>query len=309
MKAQKSKAKTGAFSLKTFEAAPKGFNPLTASKTTLLRHGIAPRPDEKKEPELYKAWHKVYSRELTHIIPEFTEIKKKQHRPGISKSKIKEGSSTSTNWSGVVVFPQVNDTFKWIIGNWMVPDPTQPAGQPTGSWYYSSAWVGIDGWGSNDVLQAGTSQDVLVQGTTTHKSVYAWWEWYPNYEMQISNFPVNAGDYMTCLICATSTTQATFYITNITTGTHTSFQVTAPSGTTLNGNCAEWIVEAPTVGGSLAKLVDYGATFFDNSYAYTKNNAMVNAGTGTTINMVDGSNNVLSQGIIEAAQVLKMQYK
>ncbi len=308
MKAKKSAGQMLGASIKTFEAAPKGFNPLTASKTTLMRHGIAPKPDAKKEPELYKAWHQVYSKELTHIVPEFTEIRKKQHRPSTGKAKTIGNTSTSTNWSGAVVFPSAGDTFKWIIGNWIVPDPTQPAGQATGSWYYSSAWIGIDGWGSNDVLQAGTSQDALVQSSTTHKSIYAWWEWYPNYEMQISNFPVNSGDYMTCLICATSTTQASIYITNITTGTHTSFQINAPSGTTLKGNCAEWIVEAPTVGGNLAKLVNYGATFMDSCYAYTQNNAQVNAGTGTTINMVDGSNNVISEGTIEAAQVLKMQY-
>ncbi len=309
MKSKKKSSKVAGFSIKTFDAAPKGFNALTASKTTLLRHGIAPKPDAKKDPELYKAWEAVYSKELHHITPEFTENKDKRHGPHHGKKSTTANTATSTNWSGVVAFNPAADTFKWIAGNWIVPDPTQPAGQPTGSWYYSSAWIGIDGWGSPDVLQAGTSQDVLVQGSTVTKSIYPWWEWYPNYEIKINNFPVTSGDYMACLVCSSSTTTATIYLTNSTTGVHTSFQITAPAGTVLKGNSAEWIVEAPTVGGNLAKLVAYGATFFDNAYAYTQKNAKVEAGSGTTINMVEGSNNVLSQGIIEATEVLKMQYK
>lgn len=309
MKAKKRSTKiSGGFSLKTFDAAPKGFNPLTASKTTLLRHGIVPKPDAKKDPELFKAWHAVYSKELHHIVPEFREVDRKQNGPHRGKKTITDGTATSTNWSGVYAPPPAGDTFKWITGNWIVPDPVQPPGQPTGSWYYSSAWVGIDGWGSNDVLQAGTSQDVLVQGTTVSRRVYAWWEWYPNYEMQISNFPVATGDYMTCLICSTGTTTATIYLTNNTTGTHTSFQITAPAGTTLKGNSAEWILEAPSVGGSITKLAAYGATFFDIAYAYTQKNVQVNAGSGNTINMVDGANKVISQATIVAAQALKVQF-
>jgi hypothetical protein len=33
--------------------------------------------------------------------------------------------------------------------------------------------------------------------------------------------------------------------------------LTAPSGTKLVGNCAEWIVEAPTVGGSQSALAEH----------------------------------------------------
>jgi len=294
--------------IKTFEAAPEGFDPLTASKTTLLRHGIVPKPDEVKEPKLYEAWHKVYSRKLKHIVPEFVENKSKQHRPSKHPKDLKNGTSTSTNWSGVAVFPPAGDVFKWMTGNWIVPDPNQPPSLPTGEWYYSSAWIGIDGWGSNDVLQAGTDSDVLVQNGVTHKQVSAWWEWFPNYSVTINNFPVASGDYMTCLICATSTTTATIYLTNISTGIHTSFQITAPSGTILRGNCAEWIVEAPTVNGGQSALANYGATFFDESYAFTQKGVEVNAGTGTPINMVNSSNSVISQTVIEGTEILKTSF-
>lgn len=305
MKRINKEANTGKLKIKTFEAAPENFNPFTASKTTLMRHGIAPKPDKAKDPELYATWNKVYSKNLKHIVPEFVENKTKRHRPSQHPKNLKNGTSTSTNWSGLAVFASTGDKFKWIIGNWIVPDPNQPTSLPTGQWYYSSAWIGIDGWGSNDVLQAGTDSDVLLQNGVAHKQVSAWWEWFPNYSVTINNFPVSSGDYMTCLICAISANTATIYLTNISTGTHTSFQITAPSGITLKGNCAEWIVEAPTVNGGQSALANYGATFFDECYAFTQNSVKADAGTGTPINMVNGSNQVISQTAIEGAEIFK----
>jgi hypothetical protein len=46
------------------------------------------------------------------------------------------------------------------------------------------------------------------------------------------------------LICANSNnTSASIYLTNDNTDQHTSFNITAPGGTTLHGNCAGWIVD------------------------------------------------------------------
>ena len=57
-------------------------------------------------------------------------------------------------------------------------------------------------------------------------------------------------------------------ITNRTTGDSTSLTFNAPSGTSLVGNSAEWIVEAPTVGGQQSSLADYGEVFFSVCEAY-----------------------------------------
>ena len=308
MKNKKHEIRMGDLQIRTFEAAPEEFDPLTASPAKLAYHGIVPRPDKEKEPELYKRWHKVYSKKLNHIEPEFVKNENKRHFVLKEKKHLKHGVSTSTNWSGAVVFNPAGDPFRWMAGNWIVPDVSQPASLPTGEWYYSSAWIGIDGDGSPDVLQAGTDCDILVVGGSVSKYVSAWWEWYPDFSVGINNFPVNTGDYMTCLICVTSDTTATIYLTDITSGIHTSFEITAPGGTILQGNCAEWIVEAPTVGGSQSALADYGATFFDESYAFTTARVQVNAGTGDTINMVDSAGNVVSETLIEAPQLIKVSF-
>ena len=305
---KKNVTQIGDLQIKTFEAAPDEFDPMTASQAKLAHHGIVPRPDAEKEPELYKKWQKVYSKKLKHIVPQFEKNESKRHFVVQHKKNVTDGTSTSTNWSGAVVNNPAADTFKWMTGNWIVPDVNQPANQPTGEWYYSSAWIGIDGDGSNDVLQAGTDCDILVQNGTVYKQVSAWWEWYPDYSVTISNFPVNTGDYMTCLICVIDNTSASIYLTNITSGIHTSFSITAPSGTLLQGNCAEWIVEAPTVNGGQSALADYGATFFDESYAYTVGRVQVNAGSGDTINMVNSSNAVISEALVETPQLIKVSF-
>ena len=61
-------------------------------------------------------------------------------------------------------------------------------------WDYSTQWVGIDGLGSPDVLQAGTEADSYASGAT-HATFYAAWiEWFPLSESRISNFSVAPGN-------------------------------------------------------------------------------------------------------------------
>jgi hypothetical protein len=73
------------------------------------------------------------------------------------------------------------------------------------------------------------------------------------------------------------------------------------------GNCAEWIVEAPTVGGSQSALADYGEVFFSVCQAALTNNSTVDVGSGDTINMTAGGSTV-STGTIITPTILQCQY-
>ncbi len=79
------------------------------------------------------------------------------------------------------------------------------------------------------------------------------------------------------------------FLTNITTGASTNISLSAPAGSALAGNSAEWIVEAPTVNGSQTQLPDYGEVFFNNCEAYTSTGLTVKGGTGHTINLGFGN--------------------
>ena len=293
-----------------FKAAPAGFDPLKASDRELMVHGFPARPDAKTYPELAVRWGKHVGRKVERITPVFVGHPDKVHGParGISTTpepKLAAGAAknaTSTNWSGSAVFAAAGDSISRVEGVWTVPDPGNP--QSGKSAYYSSAWIGIDGWGSGDVLQAGTESS-LINGS---RSVYAWWEWYPNYEIAISNFPVLPGDELVALICASSTTTAGVYLTNNNTDQHVSFSITAPSGTTLVGNVAEWIVETPNVGGAPTTLPDYGMVFFDECLAGTRNKATLDGFNGTPITLVGGGKN-LSVPTLEKAQLIKLTYQ
>jgi hypothetical protein len=288
-----------ALGVRLFKHPPEGFDPLRADDKELLVYGYPARPDKERHPELHETWKRMVSRPLTIIEPQFALRTDKQH--GVRNTV---ANDTSTNWSGAVSFAAKGDSATYVIGQWTVPDVVAPG---LGS-YYCASWVGIDGDGSGDVLQAGTECDIVSFGFFAAKQTYVWWEWYPNYEVQIANFPVTSGDVMFCAICVHSDTEAGFYLTNVTTGASTSFTKTAPSGTHLVGNCAEWIVEAPTVNGGQSALARYGDVYFDECIAGTKHDHLLYGGDGDLITMVDSSNHPISVPTRETDELIKIQF-
>jgi peptidase A4-like protein len=302
------------FRIRTYEPPPPEFNPLAATPRLLLHHGFPARPDAKTQPKVRQMWEKALSRPRTWITPVFREVKGKSHgpalRPGKGRARVSAAkgitNATSSNWSGSVAFAPAKRTFGWVAGQWTVPNPHAPG---LGS-YYASEWVGIDGWGSNDVLQAGTETEIIDLGIFSSRQVYVWWEWFPSGEVAITNFSVSAGDIMYCLICVNSTTTATVYLTNQSTGVTTSFSITAPQGTALVGNSAEWIVERPTINGSVASLTDTKTVYFDEGIAGLSGApfTVVNLGSGTTVTMVGNNNASLSVPTLETSQLMKVDW-
>jgi hypothetical protein len=289
----------------TFPPPPPGFDPLKADDESLLRHGLPRRPTGK--PELLKLWERAMSRKMHYVEAVFEPVPDVRH--GLRIRATSEGTLTSYNWSGGILFSGANSSFKWVTGEWTVPNPKAPVAD--GTWYYSSAWVGIDGDppGSNDVFQAGTEADALSSGGTTQQNIYAWWEWFPEGSMKIKSIPVAAGDDVTVMMCEETNTSGYVFFTNNTTGASTSFQITAPSGTTLVGNCAEWIVEAPTVNNQQAKLANYGEVNLLNCTAeYINGGAALQSGSGDNINMVDGNNKVISKATLVGPTTVKCDY-
>lgn len=297
-------------SIRTYEPPPDNFDPLTASDKLLLHHGFPTRPDPQTSPKLRKQWERVFSRKMTYIVPTFRRVEGKTHGPRVKDTT--EGTGTSSNWSGSVVFvPNAGDSFKWVEGQWTVPNPYPPTSD--GTWYYASQWVGIDGDGSNDVFQAGTETEVESAGGTVQRNCYAWWEWYPDFEVAITNVPVSPGDVIYCLLCVNSTTSGSVYLTNQSNSVSTSFTITAPAGTSLVGNCAEWIVERPSVGGSISSLADYDVVYFDEGIAGystgTSGSSSIDLGAGTFLTMTGNGNASLSVPTDETATLMKMTWE
>jgi hypothetical protein len=138
------------------------------------------------------------------------------------------------------------------------------------------------------VLQAGVEFDAYCSGSTRASYYSAWYEWYPYGEVRIG-LPVTAGDDMFVEVWHTSATQGYMYIVNLDTNQYSEVGFTAPPGVSLVGNSAEWVVEAPTVGGSLATMVDYTRVPFWDSYAYTESHAFYDVATANPVDMEVGT--------------------
>ena len=284
----------GDFHVTIFEP-PQHFDPLTASPADVVRHGFPPRPDDPRHLDRYRQVFGHLKNKFHYVQPTFRVNHEKVHGP--RNRRPTDGTETSTNWSGGVVYAPAGQSFKWIEGDWIVPNVDAPK---QNQWYYCANWIGIDGDGSGDVCQAGVECEVFQSGTSISRHIYPWWEWYPAPEVQITNLAINPGDLVTMLICtdqAAGSTTATVFFTNRTSGASTSFGITAPANTKLVGNSAEWIVEAPTVGGAQSALADYGEVFFSVCEAVTNTGVTVNGGTGNNINLIAGGSAV-SDGLL-----------
>jgi Peptidase A4 family len=116
-----------------------------------------------------------------YIPPTFRMNSDKVHGPRSRTSvAAAAGTETSGNWSGAVVYAPAGDSFKWVEGDWVVPNVGAPM---ENQWYYCASWIGIDGDGSGDVCQAGVECEVYRSGTSVTRNIYPWWEWYPANEV------------------------------------------------------------------------------------------------------------------------------
>jgi hypothetical protein len=243
------------------------------------------------------------------VIPQLkmTNVRHGPMKPANQTPEVQEGIGHTNNWSGAVATNGVTSygagSFQRVFADWVVPVAEQAIGACTNGWDYSSSWVGIDGYGSGDVLQAGTEADALcfksIYGSQIDlTNYYPWYEWYPNNSVQITNLPVAPGDDMFVHVWQTSSTQGNAYLVNQNTNQWVSIPFTAPTNpkTTLVGNSAEWIVERPTVNGVLTWLTNYTQDFFADGYAYTTSGAQYLPGSAgaTQLEMVDSNGCVMS---------------
>jgi hypothetical protein len=275
----------------TIEPPPANFSPLTSSSATLMRLGFPPKPNHTKNPYETKVWNEILSRKLTHIKPELSVRPEKKGFTGVTKGN---AGLTSPNWSGGIIFNGA--PFTCIVGSWTIPSVVPPTSSGNGDWW-SVAWVGIDGFNSGDVLQAGTGHHVSRNGNTVTTEYFAWFEWFPFNWTQINNFAVHPGDTVTVLVrylgIVNSVGQGSATVTNNTTGHSTTVALTPPPGVTLAGNCVEWVMERPTINGALASLPEYNHISFYNTVASSAS-SLFNGGQAQALQMTDAADVTLS---------------
>jgi len=159
----------------------------------------------------------------------------------------------SPNWSGYAV---VGSAFTEAKGSWIVP-PVDCRTRPSTA---ASFWVGIDGWTSSTVEQAGTDSD--CDGLTP--TYYAWYEFFPRGGVTITSVPVVPGNRMSAEI-RYDDPLFTITIANETTGA--AFSISSRLAGAERSS-AEWITETPccTVKGNFLPLSDFGTVDYGDDY-------------------------------------------
>jgi Peptidase A4 family len=255
---------------------PVALDPLRLSDAALEQYGFPPRPGADAAPEIRERWQKLVSTPQTRIAnPKLQlttvyngRVKNLRLGPTIENAV----ASTSNNWSGYAV-ESASDPFKvnntTVFAEFFVPYGLQAFGTCSSKENWSSQWVGIDGFNSTDVLQAGTEVDASCSAGKTTPFYSAWYEWAPNPEVRISGLPIAAGDLMGIQVWWTSASpHGHAYLINYTTQKSTTIGFNPPSGTSLVGDSVEWIMERTTVNGGLPNLTNYVGDSYNFAWAY-----------------------------------------
>ncbi len=206
--------------------------------------------------------------------------------------------STSSNWSGYAVETNLTSPQSGAVsdvkGQWVVPSLSC-----TNKNTYSAAWVGIDGYSSGTVEQTGTEQD-CASGKPRY---YAWYEMYPQASATLSGFLVKPGDTVSAEVQYTG---------------GTSFALTLVDGsqkftTTKSSNglrqSAEWIMEAPSVGGHILPLTNFGTISFSGASATLNGSTgAISAFANDPMTMVDGTARATPSGLASGGSAFSVTY-
>lgn len=260
----------GITGLISHDAVPEGFDPVSASLSDLQEYGFPQRPDP-SDTKPYSKWLQAVS--LTRVTGEWVNtgryhLPNQSKGPAVANTTVKDNTPTYTsgNWSGYAIGGG-SPVFVEVEGYWVVPSINNQFGIKGNS--YMSEWIGIDGDCScNDLMQDGTEQD----WTGGKPGYYAWVEYFPEAEVEVSSFPVSPGDVIQAYTWATEKSgvvYGNFYLANFNTRKAVSGSLKIPKGSSFSGKSAEWIVERTEVNGSFTnELPFYAYTYMDDAYAW-----------------------------------------
>jgi len=231
-------------------------------------------------------------------------------------------SSESLNWAGYAV---TGNNITNVTGSFVIPPLSTTSSTSVGggahagsSLYksingkggsggssttsYAAFWVGIDGYNSNTVEQAGVLME--VQNGVAKYSV--WYEFYPAAPVYASWTPA-PGNNITVYVNYTLS-NATFVATvwDTTIGQKYVSPYTSVSG--AKRSSAEWITEAPSSGRTILPLADFGTAYFGPRYTGSNvGNSATVSGTFGNIGNLSDSHSVYAINMVQRNGSLKAE--
>lgn len=152
---------------------------------------------------------------------------------------------------------------------------------------YESTWVGLGGYNSGKLVQTGTAMNTSGGG----RNYYAWYEYlspsHPNPEIRFSKVTIRPGDRIhTYCSFQRANNKFNAYVANNTNGTSQSVIVNISASEFYDGTTADFINEAPSVGGNTASLTKYGTTNWTNCQVFRTTSTWANLGSLTTESII-----------------------
>lgn len=191
-----------------------------------------------------------------------------------------------SHWSGYIVDLHIqnrSEGVESVTASWIIPNV-----ESTPDNTYCSIWVGIDGYGESQLIQAGTEH----QRENGKLEYFAWYELLPATIITVKTLDIQPGDKITTSITLIDDASSTWLIkiTDETEGR--TFEKTVKYESPRK--CVEWIVERPLVSGVTSTLADFGEAKLTNCQT-TINGVTGTIGdfTYTPAVMVDSNDNAL----------------
>jgi hypothetical protein len=220
-------------------------------------------------------------------------------------------TTSSTNWSGVANTNKlkkwnVNTSFTIIESDFVVPSaypPLNACANGIKGPFLMSAWNGIDGFNSGDVVQGGI-QTYSDCGGPADNSYIAWVEWFPSYPELEIGAPVSPGDTVFVeTLASPGTDTQTVFVEDVSQPWSGTFSLAYITGPGVIGNSEEQIVERPCCNGSdFYALNNYDYEYFAGALGKDVHGTQFTVGAQTVptflINMYnDAGTQIISEPI------------
>jgi hypothetical protein len=239
--------------VRVFRPAPKGFDAVGATKKELVRHGIPPRPDPKKQPERAALWEQFARRygDFEHLEAGLSNVDLPPVKPGGVAAFLSEDVSCGYELTTTQATP-----FVLLSGTWTVPNLN-----------FTPSFVGLNKF--HTFIGLGFDVDVHVEMTvdaaqtvTSHIEVNG---------IPVPSLPVSPGDAISATLCLNSDDPATATafcgLANETTSQTVNFNVGGSGFPAVQVNAGIGrTFELPPGANPLAR---FGVVYFDELTAYT----------------------------------------
>lgn len=223
-------------------------------------------------------------RYLSHDHPGILPV----HPQRLRQPPVGSANMLSYNWSGYAVSNPAAGTFTSVGGRWKVPRvKCTPEDEVT------SQWVGLDGFTSGTVEQAGTMGWCFL-GVATY---FTWYEMYPAGTVVVGQ-SVRPGDAITTSV----TRSGTSYTLSLTDSNHPTSSFTRRAtcaASTCLATSAEWVAERPSFSIGISPLANFGRWSLSGATVTAAGKTTTIAGypNRTLINMADATVTYLLSGI------------